>query len=103
MSDWKIDASKRRDARNARSPGETPKPATANAKKNTRKWCRGKVGIEHQPKCVDHIQTKGWSILQSSGAKLLVCTACGKELDRYWPIGPWESYAANHPPPDWAR
>lgn len=103
MSEWRVGAARRRDARNTRSPAEVPKGAAANAKKNTKRWCRGKVGVEHKPKCVDYAETKfigdGHSLKRLyTGWKLLVCTECGRELAKHWPIG---SQKKN--PPEWVK
>ena len=88
MSDRKQEAAKRRDIKNTRVPDEVGKrPA---GKKNTNKWCRGKVGVEHKTKCVNYRDTKnthvGSSFEFSKGWKLLICTECGKELKRYYPF-----------------
>jgi hypothetical protein len=92
MSEWKARAVRRRDARHTKSPTEIPKARVANAKKDTKRWCRGKTGVEHSPKCVDYRGTKlapsdfrGRPINPYEGWKLLVCATCGKELDRYCP------------------
>ena len=101
MSERKQNAAKRRDIRNEKAPDAAPK--TRSRGKNTKKWCRGKVGVEHKPKCVDYIDTKQ---LQARGArlmlglrngwKLLICTECGKELAYYMP---WNPDVPNPPPP----
>lgn len=100
MKSWRESANQRRDARHTKSPDEVGKrPA---AKKDTKKWCRGKVGVEHKPKCVDYRETKnnyaGMGPGFSKGWKLLVCEACGKELDHYYPFG-----KAKKNPPDWVK
>jgi len=96
MSDWKQGAAKRRDARNAKAP-ETDRisnPKISRKKKDTKKWCRGKEGTEHNLKCVDYRDTKlaardinGTNMTNLyAGWKLLVCTECGKEVDHYYPM-----------------
>lgn len=49
-------------------------------KKDTKKWCGGKVGREHKLKCL----AKGWR-----GVRVvwyaLACTECGKELKVWYP------------------
>lgn len=73
MSDWTESANKRRDARHTKGPERSrPKPA----KKDTKKWCRGKVGVEHEPKCMQG---------RFPEYRILACVKCGKELDHYWP------------------
>lgn len=93
MSDWKAGSIKRRDARSTKSPNEVPKPGPA--KKDTKRWCRGKPGVEHRPVCRDYSEAKltrfvahdGHEVKLHKGWKLLVCTECGKELERYYPWG----------------
>jgi hypothetical protein len=52
--------------------------------KNTKRWCRGKVGVEHKTECRDYYDTKRWGIGTTvRNWKLLVCTVCGKELDTW--------------------
>jgi hypothetical protein len=52
------------------------RPSTGSKKRNTKKWCKGKVGVEHKyEKCV-----RCWHI----GAKIFKmthdrCTQCGRE------------------------
>lgn len=81
MSDWKERAIKRRDFRSDHGSGpEVPKTPR---KKNKRKWCKGKEGIEH--KVIKRPWTKygtrvGW------GGKVFmeeVCEVCGKQLKLY--------------------
>lgn len=79
MSDWKQDAAKRRDARNSK---DTVRPK-GGSKRDTKRWCKGKVGVEHTPKCFDYAEVKRGPWLK--GWKLLACTECGKELDTWWP------------------
>lgn len=89
MSDWKRSAASRRDSRNARAPDDVGKrPA---AKKDRKRWCRGKAGVEHAPVARKHDEVKGaMTIGERTIAHpnwwLLVCANCGKELDRYWPM-----------------
>jgi hypothetical protein len=82
---WKKKATDRRDERNIKSPDaeKYPKPS-----KNKRKWCRGKTGVEHQPKCVDFPGI--------TNGKLLTCEKCNKRLDMYMPWG-------GITPPEWAK
>ncbi len=82
MSDHKQSAAARRDDRNAKTP--TKSRATVGKVKNTKRWCKGKVGVEHQPKCQDYCATKG-APPYLAGWKLLVCQTCGKELETYFP------------------
>jgi hypothetical protein len=74
MSDWKAGAVKYRDARHTKGPdGHRP----VAGKKDTKKWCRGKVGVKHELKCMP------WSTLTTG--RVLACVNCGKHLDYYLP------------------
>ena len=101
MSDWKKDAAWRRDARNVKAPEGRPAGGSG---RDTKRWCRGKIGVEHEPKCVDFQASKRWVGERCDALarwKLLVCTACGRELAVYlggkdkfawvtapeWPVG----------------
>jgi hypothetical protein len=78
-------------------PRDRPLPST----KNRRRWCRGKVGVEHAPVCRDYRATKGYPDSFQGlfvGWRLLVCTACGKELAIHAPSG-W--HARRQAPPAW--
>lgn len=57
--------------------------------KNTKRWCKGVKGREHQPETHDYYEYKRWERLlnweREQGpeyvTKIIVCKACGKELD----------------------
>jgi hypothetical protein len=101
MSEWKQNAAARRDARHAKDPGTRP---VAISSKNTKKWCRGKTGVEHKGVCRDYAGVKGLVPLGDStsvqrlykGWKVLVCTECGKELATYYPTS-WSKKPPNKP------
>jgi hypothetical protein len=80
MGDWKKSAVDRRDARNTKSPEV---PVRNKSKKNTRIWCKGKIGEKHVTKCVDYVGTKKTS-KYAKNWRILVCTVCGKELETYF-------------------
>ena len=80
MSDWKEGAARRRDARNTKDPVNR---APGGSNRDTKRWCRGKVGVEHTAECRVYVETKGLAGLMGSALKrwrVLVCTTCGKEL-----------------------
>jgi len=58
-------------------------------KKNTKKWCKGKVGRSHEG--LPHYRRASWG---NSGVEL-VCSKCGKQLDWWWPCWKWKD------PPEW--
>ena len=85
---------------------DDPKPVSVR-RRNRRQWCRGKVGVAHKPVCraYDDVKQHGKPLtvgtLEVHGSrdwKLLVCEACGKELDRWFPMR--KSTAT---PPDWVK
>lgn len=56
--------------------------------KNRKRWCRGKEGREHKPVCRKYAEVKRdylstrWPD-RVRAWRVLVCEACGKELDMY--------------------
>lgn len=72
--------------------------------KNTRRWCRGKIGRDHQTKCVKYNDVKRTNLatLENSTSRywrILICTVCGKELENYWP---WKARGfKDKPAPAW--
>lgn len=100
MEDWKARANKRRDERHTKTP-ETNRPTPA--KKNTKKWCKGKVGREHQTRVMSgeeknrsfqHVD--GSKFVSMKNWKFLICIVCGKELDIYYG-------GSSKRKPDWAK
>lgn len=94
---YKQISSERRDFRAAK---DDLKEKTLHKTKNTKKWCKGKEGKEHILKCFsfnelkrginsDNFRTEKW--------RILICTACGKELDHYYPFSDQKSI------PDWVE
>jgi hypothetical protein len=80
-SNWKEGSVKRRDARHTKSSDEHR--TTVPNKRNTKKWCKGKVGVEHKPKCMKYSEVKRSGKLFDTW-RILVCTVCGKELGTYY-------------------
>jgi hypothetical protein len=81
-SDYKESNRKRRDARQTAIPDIRP---PGGSKKNTKKWCRGKVGVKHQPEWVSYNSTKHTSFAPN-GWRLFICKKCGRELDWDFPL-----------------
>jgi hypothetical protein len=100
MSDRKISSAKRRDERSQKVPDQT---TPHRASKNKKKWCKGKVGIPHQPVCRKFVEVKKTefrSTLSISDTwRILVCSECGKDLDYYYPMK--ISGYPEQKPPDW--
>ena len=59
-----------------------------NKRKNCKKWCRGKVGVEHITECKKYSEVKNVSEhAYSKYWRILVCTICGKEIDMHYSFG----------------
>jgi len=67
------------------------------AKKNKRKWCRGREGIEHDLMWVEddrHIYPTHYTRPPGITFRLIYkCQNCNKEFDRWWPsiTGLWQA------------
>jgi hypothetical protein len=83
VSDYKESSIRRRDERRTLIP-EPIRPPSGSSK-NTKRWCRGKVGREHKPVCRNYADDAGTIF---KGWKILVCESCGKHLEYYFP-GSW--------------
>lgn len=81
MVDWKDSARKRREVRQAK-PLDAPIPFRS--VKDTKKWCKGKVGREHKPTCF--VDNKSYYTVVKKQPRILACSACGVTLG-YWE--PW--------------
>lgn len=93
MSEWREQANKRRDERQTKVSAIRPPGGST---KDTKRWCRGKPGREHQPACKDYNDIK--KVDHFKGWKTLVCEACGKQMDHYFP-SPFREYQSA--PPNW--
>jgi hypothetical protein len=101
---WQESSNARRESRQSKPVAEVPRPAPA--KKDTKRWCGGKVGREHKPECFDYGQLKSPERVGLTGVtglykgwKVLACTVCGKELKHHMPFG--RERRTN--PPEWAQ
>lgn len=89
--------------RAARQDKPDDAPRRARGKKDRKRWCGGHVGREHQPKCFDYRELKHRNGFYAEGSafsgwKILACTACGKELDHWFP---WDDTRLASPKPAW--
>jgi hypothetical protein len=96
-SEYRESAIRRRDERQTKVP-IIRRPS--GSKKDTRKWCRGRIGVEHKPQCVSHDE---WENRQdgsdwSKDWRVLVCEECGKQLDYWFPVPWWRDEKS---PPNW--
>lgn len=57
MSEWKQGAAARRDARATKTDEESRR--RGRRRKSTRRWCKGKVGVEHVTKPVEEFRMFG--------------------------------------------
>lgn len=97
MKEYKEENIKRRDERQTKisdEPTQSLKPSSK--KKDTKKWCKGKIGVEHQLKCVKYTDAKNLDHIRPRQIswRILVCTVCGKELEIYYG-------RTTKPKPDW--
>jgi hypothetical protein len=76
MSEWKESAARRRDVRHAKDPKETVKAGPG--RKDTKRWCRGKVGVPHKAKLVLVGQIS--PALTITEWQRYECAECGKKL-----------------------
>ena len=96
----KKSAADRRDARNAK-PDDVPR---VRGKRNTKKWCRGKPGVEHKLVCRDYNEVKRTMVGTPLEGKVyknwrvLMCAECGKEIDYYMPLDIEGIKAKSKPP-----
>lgn len=81
MTNRRQQSAARRDTRSVHSE---PQVGKHHSSKDTRRWCRGIVGREHQPKCVQHVDA-----FPCPEWRDYTCTVCGKVLARYWPFIRW--------------
>jgi hypothetical protein len=88
MGDWQERANKRRDERHTKID-DAPATRSKKSKKNTKLWCKGVVGREHETSCFKKPQCIGYYVLK--------CNNCGKELDYYFTDSPFDK----RPRPDW--
>jgi hypothetical protein len=73
--------------RRERSAKDAPQVPRHVSKKNTRRWCKGKVGVEHRTEWVRKRET--WASYGAGNHWYnLICKACGKHLDYCWMLGP---------------
>jgi hypothetical protein len=78
-------------------------PKHKGKKKKTRKWCKGKVGVEHKTKWIKISELKHTcnalkEIMERKGKydrRVLVCVVCGKELKIDWNCEYIEEYNEN--------
>lgn len=98
-SSYRESSNKRRNERQTKVPVIRP---PGSSKKDTKRWCRGKVGVDHKPVCIDYNDHKHTRYRFDVGKewKILICSECKKELDTWWP-SPWRKTATT--PPDWVK
>lgn len=80
---WRYGGIKRRDFRNAKDDPEVPRHK--GTKKNTKKWCKGKRGVEHIP-----VRRTKYYMLRGERKpmyRFTECVNCGKRLAYEWNIG----------------
>ena len=81
---WQARSNKRRDFRHTHDGPETSRHR--GKRKNTKKWCKGKVGVKHD------FKPTPWRVPGGYSDMFIVdrCDNCGREINvrpvsRYWP------------------
>lgn len=90
------DSADRRDERHDRSSTEVPK---ASSRKDKKRWCRGRIGVQHRPVCRRYQEVKNVQAEYTKNWRLLVCSVCGRELDHWYPISFSRVGLGSRPPP----
>lgn len=104
MKTWKEGAAERRDDRHTKSDVIRPR---SRRRGGSKKWCKGKPGVEHKPECRSYTDVKHNGQSRAfpdgrdpyAGWKILVCSVCGKEIASWCPW--WVN--SSHVMPDWAK
>lgn len=99
MDSWKKTAANRRDFKASKDEADN-KPSNS-AKKDTKKWCKGKQGKKHTLAVKPYKDLKGDSGATdrkhyTNGWYIRYCTTCGKETDYHYPFGKIEK-------PEWLK
>lgn len=94
-SSYRASGVRRRNARQDKPP-DAHRPVSG--KKDTRRWCKGIVGREHKPECMNYAKLAGRVTSLSAEWRILACSVCGKELDHYYP---WPDIPLRKPKPAW--
>jgi hypothetical protein len=59
-------------------------------RKRTRKWCKGRVGVEHEPMWRDwHEMSSLYAVTNRDCPMLFECVNCQKHLDIWYPKPSW--------------
>ena len=95
---WKVNGApadtQLKPSENRQIQDDEPRPRRQRA--DRRRWCRGKVGVEHELVCMTYEQAKGApGRTRKENERFLVCRRCGKELEHYW------GYGGPKKKPDW--
>ncbi len=107
-STWREGAAARKDARHT-TPDDAPKTRGVPNKRNTKRWCKGKVGVEHKPAVKTYRELKNWQGIGDGqwgsnifqGWLVRYCTECGKEIDHFYPQP--SGHPVPKPTPEWAE
>lgn len=71
--------------RAARKQGVADEPAPHRSSKDTKRWCLGRVGREHEPKWIPSKHERVGRSVRSTQWLDYRCEKCAKELDLCWP------------------
>lgn len=80
---------------------DAPRTRGVPNKRDTKRWCRGKVGVEHKLAVKTYRELKGTGGMAFQGWLVRYCSGCGKEIEQFVP--PWRGSASSKPIPKWAE
>ena len=107
MGDYKKSAIDRNDERHTKIPDEevNNKPSKS---KNKKKWCKGKIGVEHDAVCLKYRdvhktpeESPASGIANTNIWRILCCKKCGKNIDYYYPMTWSNHFLKEEKKPDW--
>lgn len=82
---------------------DAPKTRSVPNRRNTRRWCKGKVGAEHKSvvgtwRALKHTGGRDFHGTLFHGGLIRYCSECGKEIETFLPMR-----GSSRPTPDWAE
>lgn len=79
MSDWRERSIKRRDERHTKIEDA---PVRRKTRRNKKRWCRGKIGVDHDPVWV----AAPGKFHFFHDTRIYKCSKCGKEFEMWYTI-----------------
>lgn len=85
MNDYRKELAETKEART--EPGDLDEKSPGQRRhKDKKRWCKGKVGVEHTPVCMPYKSQHPSTVMRGTQMnwREYVCTKCGKVLDTYF-------------------